>query len=321
MQGAKMGGGISGSRFFLATIMVVFGLEILCSEWRAEGAACRDVCGNLQVKYPFGTGPGCGDPKFQSYVRCVNQKLMLTTHTGSYRITSVDYDNHVILIADPLMSTCNAMQNSGSFGLDWSAPFKLKNDVFVLLGCSSSSSLFNAHNSVCDTGSAHICSSLYSCPGVTGLGLPPNSPISSCCVYSPINLGPADDLNLPKLQCSSYTSVYNFGDDPTNPRRWKYGIALLYGFSMNNNYFTTACNDCQQSAGVCGYTGMARSFVCVCKNGVNTTANCYGQGYVWSGGSNSILSFQQRLITGLVSLAGLLALLLFIELQQNPFVL
>eukprot|EP01018_Ginkgo_biloba_P014128 Gb_30347 [translate_table: standard] len=290
-----------------AVLTAIFGVILLA--WlpmRVLGAACRDLCGNVQVKYPFGTGPGCGDPKFQSYVRCVNQKLMFTTHTGSYQVTSIDYSNNVILITDPLMSTCNSMQNSGSFGLDWSAPFKIKNDVFVLLGCSSSSSLFDQKNSLCDTGSAHICTSLYACPGVTGLGLTLNSPISTCCVYSPINLGPADELNLPKLQCSSYTSIYSFGDDPTNPSRWRYGVGLQYSYNVNNNYFTTACGDCEQSSGVCGFTGIASSFICVCKNGVNTTTNCYGQGYVWSGGFRHRSAFTHWIIAGIVSLLGIL---------------
>lgn len=293
------------------SICAIF-LVISCFSFpqRSDGAACRDLCGNVPVKFPFGTGPGCGDPRFQSYVRCVNQKLMLTTHSGAYQITSIDYDNHVILITDPLMSTCTSMQNSGSFGLDWSAPFKIHNDVFVLLGCSSSSSLFDAQKPLCDTGSSHICSSLYSCSGITGLGITPNSPISTCCVYSPINLGPADELNLPKLQCSSYSSIYNFGDDPTNPKRWKYGMALQYSYSLYNNYFTTSCNDCEQSSGVCGYTGASNSFVCICKNGVNTTTNCYGQGYVWSANAGQRKwSLEHWVTTGVLLLVGSLLLL------------
>ena len=31
---------------------------------RTEGATCRDLCGSVPVKYPFGTGPGYGDPRF-----------------------------------------------------------------------------------------------------------------------------------------------------------------------------------------------------------------------------------------------------------------
>lgn len=265
------------------------------------GWACRDICGDIQVKYPFGTGPGCGDPRFQNSIRCVNQKLMFTTHTGSYPVESIDYDKTLIYINDPLMSTCTLMQNSGSFGLDSTAPFQIKNDVFVLLGCSTSSSLYNIQNSLCDTGSAHICSSLYTCPGVSGLGIPQYSPISSCCVYSPIDLGPADELNLPKLQCSSYTSIYSFGDDPTNPTHWKYGVALRYNYNIDNNNFPSACGDCQQSNGVCGFTGMYNSFVCVCRNGVNTTTNCNGQVSYWSGTPRST-SVSMLWIAGILSM-------------------
>jgi len=248
----------------------------------AAGWACRDTCGNLQVKYPFGTGPGCGDPRFQNSVSCVNQKLMFTTHSGSYPISSIDYSQTTIYLADPQMSTCAAMTSSGSFGLDAAAPFKFKNDIFVLLNCSLSSCLYSPTNYLCDTGSSQICSSLYTCPGVLGLGLQQYSPISTCCVYAPINLGSAAEINLAKLQCQSYTSIYSFGDDATDPTRWNYGIALKYSFNLDNSNFPTACVTCEQSKGVCGFTGMYNSFTCVCRNGVNTTTNCNGQEYYWS---------------------------------------
>ncbi|KAH9322195.1 hypothetical protein KI387_016834, partial [Taxus chinensis] len=165
----------------------------------------------------------------------------------------------------------------GSFGLDWTAPFKLKNDVFVLLDCSSSLSI-----SLCDTGSSHICTSLYTCPGVQGLGIPQFSPITSCCVYTPVNLGSANEVNLPKLGCQSYTSIYAFGDgedsSSTDPMNWRYGIKLQYNYNLDNNNFPTACADCERSNGVCGFSGPYNSFVCVCRNGVNnTTTDCHGQ--------------------------------------------
>ncbi|GLJ54104.1 hypothetical protein SUGI_1158600 [Cryptomeria japonica] len=223
----------------------------------AWGLACWDTCGNLQVKYPFGTGPGCGDPRFQS-------------------------------------------SQSGSFGLDWTAPFKLKNDVFVLLNCSASSSLYNPQSFLCDTGSAHICTSLYTCPGVQGLGIPQFSPITSCCVYTPVNLGSANEVNLAKLGCESYTSIYNFGDDTTDPLRWRYGIKLQYNYNLDNNNFPSACADCEKSNGICGFTSPYNSFVCVCKNGVNTTTDCYGQVSYFSRGTSNGSAATALWLTGFV---------------------
>lgn len=267
------------------------------------GWACRDFCGPVQVKYPFGTGSGCGDPRFHNYVRCENERFIFTSHTGSYLIQSIDYRKHIMYIEDPIMSTCNSMQPSPSFGLDLSAPFRIQNDIFVLLGCSSTSCLYSdPQNHLCDMASAHICSSLYACPGVSGLNLPLYSPISSCCVYSPINLGPAAELNLPNLQCSSYTSIYSFGNDPTNPSQWRYGVALKYNYNVDN-YTPSSCSDCENSNGVCGYTtGPYEIFICVCRNGINTTSNCYGQGYYVWGNAHSRL-------TSKIGIAGILSMM------------
>lgn len=241
-------------------------------------SVCHDTCGSIPVKYPFGTGFGCGHPYFARYIKCAAGALQFSTNTGVYAISSIDYTANTVVVADPFMSTCTSMQNSGSFGLDPEAPFATRpNDIFVLLGCSSTSPVFDTTVDLCDTEDSHVCRGLYTCKGVTGIGLEPNGPVSSCCVYDPpTGPGPGYQLDLPKLQCSSYTCVYGYGDNEGDPTRWDYGISLLF----NGTDPPDACKECAASAGTCGFRGSEGSFVCVCRNGVNTTTNCYGKGNV-----------------------------------------
>ncbi|KAK7828098.1 pentatricopeptide repeat-containing protein [Quercus suber] len=256
---------------------------------------CDDTCGTIPIKYPFGTGFGCGHPVFARYIKCSSGTLQFSTGTGIYTISSIDYPSNTIVLTDPLMSTCSSMQNSGSFILDRTSPFTITSDViFVLLGCSTTSPVFDADEELCDTGSgSRICRGLYSCKGVTGIGLPQNAPVSTCCVYdSPLGLGSGYALDLPKLQCSSYTSIYGFGDDEGDPMKWKFGISLQY----NDSYDTETCKDCEASGGLCGFAGLDQSFACVCKNGANSSNNCLGRGYAWSGTWG--LKIQLKMILG-----------------------
>ncbi|XP_027100090.2 uncharacterized protein [Coffea arabica] len=243
---------------------------------------CHDTCGGVPIKFPFGSGFGCGHPHFARYIRCSSGVLQFTTGTGIYTVSSIDYSSNTILVTDPLMSTCSSMQNSGSFILDRESPFSITTDnVFVLLGCSTTSPVFDKRQDLCDTGSgSNICRGLYSCNAITGIGLVPSAPISTCCVYEPpIPLGSGYGLDLPKLQCSSYSSVIGFGGDEGNPMKWQYGIPLQF----NGSYYTESCKNCEDSGGSCGFSGFNQSFACICKNGMNTTINCYGRGYAWSG--------------------------------------
>ncbi|KAF8378362.1 hypothetical protein HHK36_029701 [Tetracentron sinense] len=265
----------SSSITLLPFIFLIFLPSLVSSQ------ACKKSCGNQPIRYPFGTGPGCGDPRFQKYVTCNEQKLTITTHTGSYPIDTIDYNNQVLNIQDPSMSTCSSTQPSKGFGLDWDAPFTFLDDnIFALLDCSTSSSplyksknLSNGGNGstvpLCDNDGAPLCSLLYSCPSISTLSLP----ISTCCVYAPVDLGPAFEMDLEKLQCSSYASVYSFNGQESNPERWKYGVALKYKFSLKNDY-PSVCSICERSKGLCGYTGTYNAFVCNCASGINTTTDC-----------------------------------------------
>ncbi|ERN04419.1 uncharacterized protein LOC18432578 [Amborella trichopoda] len=252
----------------------------------AQDQSCKSTCGNIHVQYPFGTGSGCGDLRFAPYLCCDEdkQQLLLTTHSGSYPVLSIDYQNNLLYIQDPSMSTCSCTRPSGGFGLDWDAPFTFADStVFVLLDCDTSSSpVYNTSELVsglCDPGSSSICSALYLCPAVAGIG----SPVSTCCIYSPVNLGPAFDMDLRKLNCNSYAAVYGFDAQRSDPGSWRYGVALKYRFNVENDY-PEMCRSCERSNGACAFgVGTYHSFACSCPNGVNTSTDCFFPG--WSTGA------------------------------------
>lgn len=150
------------------------------------------------------------------------------------------------------MSTCTAMHPSPNFGLDWASPLQPTTSRFLLLACSSpaASLTYQGQTQLCDASYAHLCAALYSsCPSLTSLGLPLFSPPTSCCVYSPANLGPHGDLDVEGLGCVGWTSVVSLGEVPTDPTRWEYGVVLKFdggdGFG-----FGAACSECEKSGGV-----------------------------------------------------------------------
>ncbi|KAL5553994.1 hypothetical protein UlMin_041395 [Ulmus minor] len=264
---------------------IFFFISLLLLPTLTSSQTCQRACGKLPLKYPFGSGSGCGDPRFQQYVTCTNNQLTFTTHTGSYPVTAIDYSNQVLYISDPTMSTCSCNQPSKGFGLDWEAPFSFHDDtVFALLDCSlSSSPIFRPNNGelntdgnnskipLCDNQGAPICSFLYSCRAISTINLP----ISSCCVYTPVDLGPSFDFDLEKLECSSYSGFYSFNGHQSDPNSWKYGMALKYKFSVYNEN-PSYCVNCERSYGICGYNGANyNSFVCDCPSGLNTTNDCF----------------------------------------------
>ncbi|GAV75594.1 GUB_WAK_bind domain-containing protein, partial [Cephalotus follicularis] len=111
-------------------------------------------CGTIPVKFPFGTGFGCGHPTFARCIKCSSGTLHFSAGTGIYTISSIDYISRTIVVTDPVMSTCSSMQMSGSFSFNRVSPFTIqKENIFVLLGCFTTSPVFDPSEDLCDTGS------------------------------------------------------------------------------------------------------------------------------------------------------------------------
>ncbi|KAJ1405312.1 Wall-associated receptor kinase, galacturonan-binding domain [Sesbania bispinosa] len=263
----------------LLNLLSIFTLTLASSP--PSSTVCHDTCGSLQVKYPFGTGPGCGSPLFNPYITCTSNgtsnQLILKTHTGSYPITSISYTTSTLTITPPYMSTCTTMQTSpNSFGLDWTSPFQIGSSTFILLSCHPpTSSLTIKGTPICDSSFDYLCASIYSCPAVVALGLPLFPPTNTCCVYSPANLDGKGELDLRAMECGGYASVVSLGDNPTDPTHWVYGVALKYSYgALDSNFVTTKCTSCENSGGVCGFAPPGNGFVCVCKGGYNTSLDC-----------------------------------------------
>ncbi|XP_077247416.1 wall-associated receptor kinase-like 20 [Tasmannia lanceolata] len=286
----------------LFTLSIFFFTLFTPTRTLATLPACQPNCGPLPLKYPLGTGYGCGSPLFYPSLSCANDQLLLTTHTGSYPITSLSYPTSTLTVTPPQMSTCSSMQCSSNFGLDWNGPFQLGPSLFILLSCASPP--IYKSTPLCDSYNTHLCAALYTCPSIVSFGLPLFANTNSCCVYSPASLGPKGDLDLQGLKCAGYTSVVSLGDFATDPSEWQYGVALKYGQGGIDNYnLATACEVCERSDGVCGYAPPRNYFLCVCKNGANTSTDCYGQLDFWNSATK-----QGRAWFGWLSVMGLLLL-------------
>ncbi|XP_062148947.1 uncharacterized protein LOC133857668 [Alnus glutinosa] len=290
--------------FNLLILIILFTPQLTIAPY----PACQSTCGSLKVKYPFGTGYGCGSPRFQPYVTCNpdgdgGDQLLLSTHTGSYPITSLSYTTSTLTIIPSDMSTCTSMHRcSAVLGLDWASPFQLGPSTFILISCTLPTSSLT----LCDPSYSHLCASLYTCPAVVSVGMPLFPPTNTCCVYSPANLNGKGELDLRALDCGGYTSVVSMGEYPTDPSQWEYGVALKYvNGVLDNNIIETKCKACEMSGGVCGYAPPSDSFVCVCKNGLNASMDCYNsyvqdQGVFWGTASSPTGEIWFGLLGGLI---------------------
>ncbi|MCO5604350.1 hypothetical protein L7F22_058515 [Adiantum nelumboides] len=225
---------------------------------------CESSCGGITLNSPFGSASGCGSSAFQPYVNCSSGKLLFYTPTGTYQVQSIDYSNNVMVVIDPHMSTCSSMQMSGPFGLPVGAPFAFASyNKVVLIGCSSTSSLYSKQSCDTSTEAQQVCESIYeNCAGLSQIGIVAtgsssnsygkNSASTSCCVYASSLLSTAPyEVDLPLLQCSTYTSVYHIGSIQTPQSSWLYGIALQYNPSSSSSQTSPSGGGQNPSCYVC----------------------------------------------------------------------
>ncbi|KAL9664455.1 hypothetical protein QQ045_019856 [Rhodiola kirilowii] len=245
-------------------------------------ASCRSYCGNLTLDYPFSTKPGCGHPAYRNLLFCINDILLLHVVSGSYRVLNIDYTYKSLTLHDPHMSTCdNILLGSTATGFSLEparAPFFSPdpNNAFLLIRCSDESPLFQGFPSQhlpCRNISGLSCEEFLTCPGWASLGRRSvglkSSPIDCCA----ISFDSIKSVNLTKLKCEGYSSVYSVAPLRLNgPDEWAYGIRVAYSLQQNDAF----CKSCEATGGACGYAesgGDAVEELCLCGTW-NSTTNC-----------------------------------------------
>ncbi|XP_047341900.1 uncharacterized protein LOC124945499 [Impatiens glandulifera] len=241
----------------------------------ANPISCRTYCGNLTISYPFALQQGCGHPGFRDLLFCINDVLMFHISSGSYRVLDIDYAYKSLTLHDPHLSTCESItlgqRGNGFVVEEWRVPYLTPSgdNVFMLLGCSAKSPLFQGFpgkHLPCRNVSGMGCEEYYGCSAWTSRqGLWPSA--SECCA---VPYGAIKAVNLTKLDCQGYSSVYNLAPVRVmGPDEWTYGIRV--GYSMQGN--EVFCRGCESSGGVCGYEMGTVSEVCIC-SAANSTVNC-----------------------------------------------
>ncbi|EYU28679.1 hypothetical protein MIMGU_mgv1a022445mg, partial [Erythranthe guttata] len=110
------------------------------------------------------------------HITCTtDQRHTFTTHTGCHTITSIDYNNQVIIISEPTISPCTCTQPSKGFDLDSTPPFSFHDDTALCQFTNNATSTFT----MCDSQTESIRSLFYSCEPISRLSS--SSPISTCC--------------------------------------------------------------------------------------------------------------------------------------------
>ncbi|CAH9078868.1 unnamed protein product [Cuscuta europaea] len=286
---------------FQAALLLAMDMAATISDGSHTAAfTCRSYCGNLSIDYPFGVRPGCGHPGYRELLFCINDVLMFHVKSGSYRVLNIDYAYKTLTLDDPHMSTCSAIVLGGrgnGFTVEpWRATYlqPTTDNVFMLLGCSAESSLFQGFrrgkNFPCRNVSGMGCEDYYECPAWNNvIGLPPAKKRMwpayagppECCAVS---FGTMKAINLTELDCQGYSSAYSLA-----PLRlqgadaWSYGIRVRFSIHGDEVF----CKSCQATGGICGYAAAAAgkyTNACMCGSW-NSTSHCDSPAAAFHSGS------------------------------------
>eukprot|EP01018_Ginkgo_biloba_P038713 Gb_00323 [translate_table: standard] len=211
---------------------------------------CSDICGNIQLRHPFGLKQGCGAFPYQKMLQCTAQRLELRTVSGSFQVKNMDYEAKTLTISDPSMSTCSSMKPiiHQHFSVDPILP-PTNNTVLILLNCANTSLVKLRSSELCKN-SFLDCKDLYdSCSAFEVLReRVRNSSSLPCCVTDFHALG---NRSLKGLQCSHYTSVNGGALGKISPSEWGYGIRLFFGLP-DRLPDVRLCDECDKPNGNCG---------------------------------------------------------------------
>ncbi|KAI3983947.1 hypothetical protein MKX01_010092 [Papaver californicum] len=215
---------------------------------------CRNICGGINVNYPFSIDDGCGAPQYRKMLNCSGDLFFLTP-SGNYKVESIDYEKQTMVVYDPSMSTCSTLQPHHDFimtGIQSVVMPPTADTVFILLNCHSCDELYNSCTSF----------SLFHPLSPNGSV---NTGYSSCC-YTNYNTVKLMSMNI--LDCSHYTTTYNTDE--------------LEGLSyMVPN---TGCDRCQRTGRTCGFDTETEIPNCARDGSSNSTRECAG-GIVADGAS------------------------------------
>ncbi|XP_052205590.1 uncharacterized protein LOC127810254 [Diospyros lotus] len=230
---------------------------------------CRNFCGNMAVKYPFGIDDGCGAAQFRGMLNC-STDLFFQTPSGNYKVQSIDYKKQTLSLYDPTMSTCSILQPRRDFALSaaQSALLPVSPDtVFALLNCSLDSPVLNHYRYLCLNFSGHSCDELYGgCSSFRLFHIQSNATAPPCCFTS---YATVRYMSLNILDCTHYTSVYGVDSlKGVAPLDWLYGVKLSYAVA------DTGCDLCARSGGTCGFDVDSEATLCICSPTLNSTRQC-----------------------------------------------
>ncbi|KAL6541977.1 hypothetical protein OROGR_011463 [Orobanche gracilis] len=267
--------------FLLLTLFTAFHALVPLAHISGQATTCRSFCRNLTVGYPFALRSGCGHPGFRDLLFCINNVLMLHIRSGSYRVLDIDYAYDSLVLHDPHMSTCDSLvlgnRGNGFVVEPWRAPYlsPTPDNVFMLLGCSARSPLFNGFpgkHSPCGNVSGLGCEEYYGCPAWDAIDPRREGPVYGsgpphCCAMP---YGTVKSVNLSRLDCQGYSSAYSVAPlKMSGPGQWAYGIQVKYSVHGSDSF----CRACEATGGSCGYDIDGKSDLCMCGSS-NSTSNC-----------------------------------------------